>query len=105
MITEVCYDRVRWENRDDHWRRLRYRPRNGHSLCTGTCESLVGRSNYLKDCPDPAAEEKRIVSGIPLQRFAAPEDIAKAVRFLASSDASYITGTWLAVDGGLLARG
>jgi meso-butanediol dehydrogenase / (S,S)-butanediol dehydrogenase / diacetyl reductase len=61
--------------------------------------------NYLKDCPDPAAEEKRIVSGIPLNRFAAPDDIAKVVRFLASSDASYITGAWLAVDGGLLARG
>ena len=61
--------------------------------------------NYLRDCPDPTAEEKRIVSGIPLKRFASPEDLAKAVRFLASSDASYITGTWLAVDGGLLAQG
>ncbi len=59
---------------------------------------------YLKGCPDPQAEEKRILSGIPLGRFAATEDIAKAVRFLASSDAAYITGTWLAVDGGLMAH-
>jgi meso-butanediol dehydrogenase/(S,S)-butanediol dehydrogenase/diacetyl reductase len=61
--------------------------------------------NYLRDCPDPKVEEGRIISGIPLGRFAQPEDIAKAVRFLASSDAAYITGTWLAVDGGLLAQG
>jgi NAD(P)-dependent dehydrogenase (short-subunit alcohol dehydrogenase family) len=61
--------------------------------------------NYLRDCPDPAAEETRIMDTIPLKRLAKPEDIAKAVRFLVSSDASYITGTWLAVDGGLLAQG
>ncbi len=60
--------------------------------------------NYLKDCPDPQAEEKRMIASIPLRRFATTEDIAKAVRFLASSDASYVTGTWLAVDGGLLAQ-
>jgi len=61
--------------------------------------------NYLKVCPNPQAEEKRIIDSIPLRRFATPEDIAKAVRFLASSDAAYITGTWLAVDGGLMAQG
>ena len=61
--------------------------------------------NYLNSCADPQAEERRIVSGIPLGRLAQPEDIAKTVRFLASSDAAYITGTWLAVDGGLLAHG
>jgi NAD(P)-dependent dehydrogenase (short-subunit alcohol dehydrogenase family) len=60
--------------------------------------------NYIRGCPDPKAEEKRILDGIPLGRFASTEDIAKAVRFLASSDAAYITGTWLAVDGGLLAH-
>lgn len=60
--------------------------------------------NYLKDCPNPEAEKNRIISSIPLRRFATPEDIAKGVRFLASSDAAYITGTWLAVDGGLLAQ-
>ena len=60
--------------------------------------------NYLKVCPSPEAEEKRIIDSIPLRRFATPEDIAKAVRFLASSDAGYITGTCLSVDGGLLAQ-
>lgn len=40
---------------------------------------------------------------IPLGRYAKPEEIAAAVAFLASSDAAYITGTTLNVDGGFLA--
>lgn len=50
-------------------------------------------------------EETRILEKIPLGRFASPEDIARGVRLLASPDASYITGTCLAVDGGLMAQG
>lgn len=39
---------------------------------------------------------------IPLNRFGSPEEVAKAVVFLASDDASYITGHALAIDGGSL---
>lgn len=41
---------------------------------------------------------------IPVGRFGEPSDVAKAVLFLSSDDASYITGTVLPVDGGWLAR-
>jgi NAD(P)-dependent dehydrogenase (short-subunit alcohol dehydrogenase family) len=44
---------------------------------------------------------KALQQKIPFKRFGSPEEIAKAVAFLASSDASYITGVELAVDGGL----
>jgi NAD(P)-dependent dehydrogenase (short-subunit alcohol dehydrogenase family) len=50
-------------------------------------------------------EKARLLEKIPLGRLAAPEDIARGVRMLASDDAAYITGTVLVVDGGLLAKG
>jgi 3-oxoacyl-[acyl-carrier protein] reductase len=40
---------------------------------------------------------------IPARRLGTPEDVAGAVRFLASEDAAYVTGTTLVVDGGLTA--
>ena len=44
----------------------------------------------------------KAIEAIPLGRMGEPEDIAKAVAFLASSDASYITGQTLVVDGGMV---
>jgi NAD(P)-dependent dehydrogenase (short-subunit alcohol dehydrogenase family) len=43
---------------------------------------------------------KMISTGVPLGRLGTPDEIAKAVVFLASDDSSYITGTELFVDGG-----
>ena len=44
--------------------------------------------------------KKIIAESVPLARFGTPDEIAKAVVFLASDDASYITGIELFVDGG-----
>ncbi|WP_417044298.1 3-oxoacyl-[acyl-carrier-protein] reductase [Dysosmobacter sp.] len=41
------------------------------------------------------------LAAIPMQRLGAPEDVARAVAFLASDSAAYITGQVLAVDGGM----
>ncbi|MGI5289583.1 beta-ketoacyl-ACP reductase [Nonomuraea polychroma] len=46
-------------------------------------------------------DHEKIVANIPLGRQAAPEEVARVVRFLASGDASYITGAVIPVDGGL----
>ena len=49
------------------------------------------------------AEERKATAGrIPMRRFGKPEEVAAAVRFLACAEASYITGSVLKVDGGIL---
>ncbi|QBC32429.1 glucose-1-dehydrogenase [Pandoraea sp. XY-2] len=50
------------------------------------------------------AERDALIANIPLGRLADPSEVANAVLFLASPDASYVTGTTLFVDGGLLWR-
>ncbi len=52
---------------------------------------------------DPTTLHARLVRGIPLDRLGAPDDIAKAVVFLASDGAAFITGHIMPVDGGNMA--
>ncbi len=49
--------------------------------------------------------EGELAKGYPLGRLGVPEDVASAVAFLASADASWITGQTLVLDGGLTLRG
>ncbi len=49
----------------------------------------------------PEDRRKLYLAGIPAGRFASPAEVAAAVRFIASEDASYITGAVIPVDGGL----
>lgn len=49
----------------------------------------------------PEDVKQKILASVPLGRMGRPEDIAAAVKFLASDDAAYITGQVLAVNGGM----
>jgi len=50
----------------------------------------------------PENVKNAVLPGIPLGKFGEPDDIAAAVAFLASSEAKYITGQTLTVDGGMV---
>jgi NAD(P)-dependent dehydrogenase (short-subunit alcohol dehydrogenase family) len=63
---------------------------------------LVRESIDLSD--DQAAAERQMVAGVALGRIGQPGEIAHVARFLASDEASYVTGASLLVDGGLTAR-
>ena len=57
------------------------------------------KTDMLETVPERVQE--KILQRIPLDRFATPEDVAGIVRFVASEDASYMTGQILAVNGGM----
>jgi NAD(P)-dependent dehydrogenase (short-subunit alcohol dehydrogenase family) len=59
-----------------------------------------GLSELLASSETGEQRKKMISNTVPLGRFGKPEEIAKAVVFLASDDASYISGIELFVDGG-----
>ena len=68
-------------------------------ICPGAVETEMFET-YLARSADAEAERRRIASAIPLGRLGTPEDIAQAALYLASADASFITGAILTVDGG-----
>jgi len=86
----------------------------GFTRCLAT---EIGRRNITVNAVAPGfietdmtqavrnAAEAKIKDSIPLRRLGKPEDIANAVLFLASEEASYITGHVLTVDGGLTLGG
>ena len=53
---------------------------------------------------DKAAAENAMTAGVALGRIGDPAEVAQVVRFLSSSESSYVTGASLLVDGGLTAR-
>jgi len=67
----------------------------------GTDTPMLRREAMI--APDPEMQLRRFAAIHPLNRLARPEEIAEGVLFLASDAASFVTGTALAVDGGLLA--
>ena len=80
---------------------------------TASLAKEMGRRGIRVNCVAPGfvqtdmvdAMNPKVVEGvrnlIPMRRLARPEEVAKVVLFLASDDASYVTGQQWVVDGGL----
>ncbi len=70
----------------------------------GITANAVAPGFITTDMTDQLNEDvqKTMMGQIPLGRFGAPEDVAKAALFLASDDASYMTGQTLHLDGGMV---
>jgi NAD(P)-dependent dehydrogenase (short-subunit alcohol dehydrogenase family) len=66
---------------------------------------LIGTENVLKNLAGIEQFVKDVSSRTPLGRIGRPEEIAAAICFLLSDDASYVTGQTLFVEGGLTASG
>lgn len=75
-------------------------------ICPGSVETPMLRygAEYFFDQRDPADTMREWGGMHPIGRLIQPDDVARVVAFLASDDASVITGAPYLVDGGLLAR-
>jgi meso-butanediol dehydrogenase / (S,S)-butanediol dehydrogenase / diacetyl reductase len=67
-------------------------------VATSLLEAIIAAA------PDPQAEERSIVSKTLLKRLGRPDEVARVILFLASEDASFMTGSIIAVDGGWTAH-
>lgn len=67
----------------------------------GVRVNCVNPGFTLSPMTEPLGMVDHFVSLTPMGRAGQPEDIAAAVAFLCSDDASFITGQWLAIDGGM----
>lgn len=74
-----------------------------NALCPGFVRTHLVEE-WVASQPDPAAAEREMLAAQPLGRIAEPYEIAQFAAFLASDEASFVTGAMLLADGGLSAR-
>jgi NAD(P)-dependent dehydrogenase (short-subunit alcohol dehydrogenase family) len=76
-----------------------------NSVCPGEIHTQMVDDILAAKGGDATANLKALASGIPMRRLANPKEVGQVIRFLASEEASYVTGVNLPVDGGNDATG
>lgn len=71
-----------------------------NAICPGWVRTALVQDWFDRQ-PDPRATEQHVIELQPLKRIGTPTEIANLVSFIASDEASYITGAELVIDGGL----
>lgn len=74
-----------------------------NAVCPGPVDTALLRRE-LASAPDPQAARAAELAAVPLGRFGTPVEVAAVVGFLASEEASFITGSTWTVDGGKTAQ-
>ena len=60
--------------------------------------------SMIRDSPDPEKARQTLVRQVPLRRIGKPEDVANMIVYLASDESTFVTGTEMVIDGGVIAQ-
>ncbi len=69
-------------------------------ICPGYVDTDMIRRDCIDKSGDPSAVEQRMIDYAPMKRIATPAEISQGILYLASSEARFITGAALPIDGG-----
>ena len=60
--------------------------------------------SMIRDSPDPEKARQTLVRQVPLKRIGKPKDVANMIVYLASDESTFVTGTEMVIDGGVIAQ-
>ena len=60
--------------------------------------------SMIRDSPDPEKARQTLVRQVPLRRIGKPMDVANMIVYLASDESTFVTGTEMVIDGGVIAQ-
>ena len=72
-------------------------------VCPGYTDTDMVRRDLIEQAEDPVAAERGLREFAPMQRIATPAEIAQAILYLSSTEARFVTGAALQIDGGTTA--
>ena len=69
-------------------------------VCPGYVDTDMVRRDFIEQADDPDAAEQAVMNYAPFRRMAQPHEVGRAIAYLSSQDAVFITGAALQIDGG-----